>query len=426
LIKKTLAKSSLNNLKSKKDSHSVSYLFDTSIDIPKTWESKRLDEVGLIVTGNTPSTSVKENFGNEYLWITPPDLELCKYITNSQTKLSKQGFEKIRSIPPDSIMFSCIGTIGSTGITVKKSSTNQQINSIITKNFDSQFVYYQLSFNNEKIKYLANQTAVPILNKSNFGAIKMVFPKQKIEQEKISHILSNVDTILEKTIHIIEKNKKIKNGLMQKFFSKLDKFPKNWDEKSLKGYVIGSGSTPRGGYKVYTSSGIPFIRSQNVHFDGLHLEDVVHISTAIHNKMKNTQLKPMDVVFNITGASIGRCTMIPENFGEGNVNQHVCILRTKDYIVPRFLSYYLSSFEFQKFLNMMQAGSSREGFAKQEFEKINVFTPSPTEQQDIADVLFEIDNLIKSEETYLRKLFFVKKGLMQNLLTGKVRVNATK
>jgi len=91
---------------------------------------------------------------------------------------------------------------------------------------------------------------------------------------------------------------------------------------------IGSGITPKDGRKVYVHEGVPFVRSQNVHPDGLHLENIAYVTSRIHDEMKRTKVHPNDVLLNITGASIGRSTYIPERFGEGNVNQHVCIIRT--------------------------------------------------------------------------------------------------
>lgn len=89
--------------------------------------------------------------------------------------------------------------------------------------------------------------------------------------------------------------------------------------------------------------GIPLLRSQNVHFDGLRLDDVAFISEDTHDEMAGSRLKPRDVLLNITGASIGRCTFVPDDFREGNVNQHVCIIRGNHRIDHRFLAAFLSS-----------------------------------------------------------------------------------
>ncbi|MEA1863704.1 MAG: hypothetical protein U9N46_00650 [Euryarchaeota archaeon] len=106
---------------------------------------------------------------------------------------------------------------------------------------------------------------------------------------------------------------------------------------------VGSGITPRGGKSNYLENGIPFLRSQNVYPDGLHLDYVVYISEDLHNQMSRTHVEDFDVLLNITGASIGRSTFVPPSFGRGNVNQHVCIIRFKDYVDSAYISSFLNS-----------------------------------------------------------------------------------
>jgi type I restriction enzyme, S subunit len=90
---------------------------------------------------------------------------------------------------------------------------------------------------------------------------------------------------------------------------------------------FGSGVTPRGGATNYVEAGVPFLRSQNVHFGELRLNDVAYIPLPIHESMSGTHVRSGDVLLNITGASIGRVCAVPSDLGEANVNQHVCIIR---------------------------------------------------------------------------------------------------
>ena len=123
----------------------------------------------------------------------------------------------------------------------------------------------------------------------------------------------------------------------------LGEIPEHWEVKKLKYFVskIGSGVTPKGGANIYQSSGIPFLRSQNIHFEGLMLDDIVYISTIIHNRMNNSKVNVNDVLLNITGASIGRCYFIDETLKEANVNQHVCIIRPDTNIIQTIFLYYI-------------------------------------------------------------------------------------
>ena len=100
---------------------------------------------------------------------------------------------------------------------------------------------------------------------------------------------------------------------------------------------VGSGVTPRGGEAVYKTDGHPFVRSQNVGLGQLLLDDIAYIDEDTHQRQKNTELQLDDVLLNITGASIGRSAMATKEIVGGNVNQHVCIIRTQDNLISSFL-----------------------------------------------------------------------------------------
>ena len=104
----------------------------------------------------------------------------------------------------------------------------------------------------------------------------------------------------------------------------------SWIRLSQLTMKIGAGSTPTGGRSVYLSEGVKFIRSQNVYNDGLRLNDVVYISEETNQKKSGSIVCPKDILLNITGGSIGRCAIVPDDFDVANVNQHVMIIRLID------------------------------------------------------------------------------------------------
>ena len=108
--------------------------------------------------------------------------------------------------------------------------------------------------------------------------------------------------------------------------------PKSWHWIRLGELTekIGSGATPRGGKNAYVESGIPFLRSQNILNGGIRLQDVAYIPPETHQRMSNTHVFPNDILLNITGASLGRCTVVPSDLETANVSQHVTIIRTID------------------------------------------------------------------------------------------------
>jgi type I restriction enzyme S subunit len=155
---------------------------------------------------------------------------------------------------------------------------------------------------------------------------------------------------------------------------------------------IGSGITPLGGQKVYLSEGIPFIRSQNVYPDGLHLEEIAYISSEMQGQMKRSQVSPGDVLLNITGASIGRSTWVPNDFGQANVNQHVCIIRVAPPFVPAYLSTFLNSPLGQDQIFATESGVTREGLNYAQIRQLVVPVAPLNEQERLVKKFSEIFN----------------------------------
>ena len=207
--------------------------------------------------------------------------------------------------------------------------------------------------------------------------------------------------------------------------------PEGWEVKRLRylGSKFGSGVTPRGGATVYQASGVPFLRSQNVHFDGIRLDGVAYIAQETHDSLPGTHLRPNDVLLNITGASIGRVCAVPLNFQEGNVNQHVCIIRPKTALInPAYLASYLSTDFIQREIRSEQNGASREGLTLASIRSMIILLPPLKVQQSICEFIdaeaFEIttaSQLIEREITLIQEF---RTRMIADVVTGKLDVRA--
>ena len=175
--------------------------------------------------------------------------------------------------------------------------------------------------------------------------------------------------------------------------------PSNWIWTRLGDLCskIGSGSTPRGGKSVYQIEGVKFIRSQNVHNAGLRFDNVAFIDKETHLKMSNTKVISNDILLNITGGSIGRCTLVPKYFDEANVSQHVSIIRPFKGLENQFIHQYILSPYFQNKIMEVQTGGNREGLAKKNMQLMLVPLPPINEQiaivQTVSKLLFQCDLL---------------------------------
>jgi len=194
---------------------------------------------------------------------------------------------------------------------------------------------------------------------------------------------------------------------------------------------IGSGKTPRGGSEIYSCEGVIFIRSQNVHFDGLHLDDVVYIDYEIDKEMRSTRLQGNDILLNITGASLGRATLVPQKFPDANVNQHVSIIRPKtNLIYPPFLNHIIGSSLIQAQIFSTENGAAREGLPYSKIANLVFAMPENyQEQQAIATYLDQettrLDGLKTKIETLLARLGEYRAALISAAVTGKIDVTQT-
>jgi type I restriction enzyme, S subunit len=186
---------------------------------------------------------------------------------------------------------------------------------------------------------------------------------------------------------------------------------------------IGSGITPRGGSTVYKAAGRPFIRSQNVGWGDLRLDEMAYIDEATHSTFPATEIRTGDVLLNITGASIGRSAVATPELDGGNVNQHVCEIRLKPgRMDPRYVNAFLLSNPGQGQIDMFQAGGNRQGLNFQQVGSIQVPDLAIEQQRAIGAASQSADDVIATLERLIDKKQAIKQGVMQQLLTGRTRV----
>lgn len=179
---------------------------------------------------------------------------------------------------------------------------------------------------------------------------------------------------------------------------------------------VGSGSTPKGGDAVYTSIGHYFVRSQNVGMGFLMLDNIAHINDDIHQKHKATEIYENDVLLNITGASIGRTAVATKELEGGNVNQHVCIIRTNSKVNPKFLCDYIQTQRIQNHIKSLQTGGSREGLNFEQIRSFPISLPSINEQNKLTCLLDKINERIATQVRLIEKLQSLIGGIAQHCI----------
>ncbi|WP_010680930.1 restriction endonuclease subunit S [Acetivibrio cellulolyticus] len=393
--------------------------------IPKEWNVAQIKNVGEIITGNTPSTKHPEYYGDTYMFVAPGDIGSSKYVRKTEKYLSGKGFEISRKVPQNSIMMICIGsTIGKIAIASEMLTTNQQINSIIPNEiYNNEYVYYALNYYFNKIKESKiEKQAVPIISKSKFSEI-CIPHIEKQEQRKIADILSAWDKAIELKEKLIEQKKEQKRGLMNKLLTgklKLSGFNNEWTLKRLKEICIRIIRKNNGqDVPVLTISSLSGFLDQSERFSKV---------IAGKNVEKYTLLKHGEFSY---------------NKGNSKTYPYGCIFRLEDYeeaLVPNvYISFSMNGVDSNFYKYYFEAGLMNDQLAAiintgvrndgllnlnaDEFFDITLPVPSEYEQKQIGEILDVATKEINLHQQELEALKLQKKGLMQLLLTGIVRVN---
>ncbi|WQT52044.1 restriction endonuclease subunit S [Helicobacter pylori] len=161
----------------------------------QAWQRVKVKDFGIIITGSTPLTQISEYWNGTISWITPTDINDNKDIFNSERKITQKGLNTIRMIPKNSVLVTCIASIGKNAILRVNGACNQQINAIIpNKDFNADFIYYLMENNKQYLLGKAGVTATYIISKQVFEEIDFFVPKDLNEQIAIANILSALDS----------------------------------------------------------------------------------------------------------------------------------------------------------------------------------------------------------------------------------------
>lgn len=260
----------------------------------------------------------------------------------------------------------------------------------------------------------------------------------------LDHETAKIDTLIAKQENLIELLKEKRQAVINYAVTKgvnpdvpvkesgvgwLGKVPAHWTVTKIGFHTlkIGSGKTPKGGAEIYQDEGVLFIRSQNVHNDGLRIDssESVYISEAIHEDMSTSKVYSGDILLNITGGSIGRSSLVPDDFPEANVNQHVCIIRVRKYL-REFLAWVMQSDLIQAQIRSIQTGGNREGLNFEQISKFYFALPPEVEQEQIVQYIKnKLDEFLKLEDKANKAIQFMQErrtALISSAVTGKIDV----
>lgn len=247
---------------------------------------------------------------------------------------------------------------------------------------------------------------------------KMQIPKRTLEEQiDIVEKLNKVVFIKNMRQQEIHKLDNLTKARFVELFGDPVQNTKGWETDVCKNLTskIGSGATPKGGRESYGTEGISLIRSMNVYNNRFEYKDLAYITDEQADKLSNVTIEENDVLLNITGASVARCCIVPNELLPARVNQHVSIVRCKDKLLPEFLCSMFTEDNYQKLLWSIatSGGATREAITKQQIEDLILIVPPIELQKQFMDFGKQVDKSKVAVQKALEKTQVLFDSLMQ-------------
>ncbi|MEB3764577.1 MAG: restriction endonuclease subunit S [Desulfurococcales archaeon] len=409
--------------------------------IPKEWKIVSINDIFKVETGTTPSTKVKEYWENGTInWITPQDLSKLKgriRISVSERKITEFALKEthLTLLPQGSIIVSTRAPVGYVAVLERPATFNQGCKGLVPRRRETVVSEYYAYFL-IKIK--------PILEAKSGGSTFKELSKRALEstyvplppleeQWGIAEVLSSVDEAIEAMERLIGRLERLKRGLMQELLTKgighkeykqtpIGKIPKEWQIVKLQNITIKSigGGTPSTKNPRYWNGDIPWMTSVGIPEDDIYITKGERFITEEGLRNSATNIIPKDNLIVATRVGLGKAGV---NLIDIAINQDlVGLILDKKQIMPEFLAYYLRSPKSLTYIMAAARGTTIKGISRQALFNIRIPLPPLNEQQKIVNILITLDKWIKLEKKRKEKLERLKKGLMNLLLSGRIRV----
>ena len=418
------------------------------------WELRRIDSLGRIITGKTPSSKKPEHFDGPFPFITIPDLETEMFIDVTKRSVSNAGAKSLENsvIPINSVCVSCIATIGRVGITTKPSITNQQINSIVCNaDADSIFLYYAMSHFSHYLKFFSGDGAVVAnISKSSFGKMEILLPPLAT-QKSIGEKLLHLDKLIRKNKEKSEVYLQIIRSLFRSWFIDFDpvkakaegKTPHGMDEETAALFLdsfedselgpipagwkwgqlgdcisIVGGGTPSTKNEAFWDGEYNWTSPKDLsNSNSIIMLDTERTITEAGLAKVSSGLLPVDTVLMSSRAPIGylALTKIPVAINQG----YIAIL-PKSSMSPNFM---LSWIHFN--MPLIEAYSSGSTFAeisKKEFRKLPILIPPAELIEKFNEKTTRLYDSMEMSLKQMNSLISTRDALLPRLMSGELEV----
>lgn len=400
----------------------ISLSVKKKVKIESKWELKKLGDIlETLESGKRPKGGVSEyqdgipSLGGEHINLDGTiSLNNMKFVPEEYFKQANQGFLKDLDI----LICKDGALTGKTSLFVKnnfpyeKGMINEHVFLLRTNEKANQKYLFNVLYSKsgqELLKLNVTGTAQGGLNRENLLNIQIPLPPLDIQQKIVSEI-EVFDAKEKEAKEEVEKQKENIKNIISKVSGELTSLS-NITTK------IGSGATPRGGEGSYKQSGISLIRSQNIYDNTFYEKGLAFIDDEQAEKLKGVTVEKNDILFNITGASICRCCIVPEKYLPARVNQHVSIIRVTEKALPKYVQTILVSEIYKnQLLEIGDGATSREAITKQQLEDFKIPLPPLSEQQKIVSEIEKIEAKINALETEIAEIPKLKEAVLKKYL----------
>jgi len=400
-----------------------------------------------ISSGGTPSRKNVDYFTREitdHLWVKSKELLDCA-IEDTEERISDEGLKNssAKYYPAHTVLVAMYGAnVGQLGWLRAPATVNQAICGLVVdrQKADYRYVFYSLLLNRGDLSIQAQGAAQQNLNQDLIRKFCIALPHLPI-QRRIANILSAYDELIENSQRRIKILEAMVLGIYREWFvhfrfpghesyprvaSPLGEIPQGWEVSTLQAVTtkIGSGATPRGGKDAYKTEGIHLIRSLNVYDYNFKFADLALIDEKQAAELANVAIEENDILLNITGASVGRCTLVPAHLLPARVNQHVAIVRVDPSKASPF--YILDSINSeqrkQQLLALAQGGATREALTKDTVSNFQIVLPPQPLLQSYHGVARDIHKQREALQRKIQNLRRTRDLLLPRLLSGQVEL----
>ena len=378
----------------------------------------RIKDLGSIITGNTPKTSESANYeSDDICFVKPSDFADgdVTFIKSSEFYISEFARKKSRILPPESVLVTCIGTIGKVAINQVECAFNQQINAIIPnrQRCITTYLAYAIQAKQVTMQEMANAPVVPILNKTQFSDIEINVPPIT-QQQHIAAVLDKVSDLIALRKQQLAKLDELVKARFVEMLGDPVTNPQNWPVHQLSDFIQFLTSGSRGWAKYFTDSGKLFITIKNVKNCKITLNSVQHINPPDNAAAQRTKVQEGDLLISIT-ADLGRTGVVSKEIAEygAYINQHLtCIRLDRTALNPLYVAYYMESSAGKAQFEAKNQVGVKAGLNFDSINSLRLIVPPMERQKKFAIFVEQTDQSRLTIQQGLDKLEMLKKALM--------------